>query len=128
MRITGHAGQRQQAAKGCEAAAAKLLLLPSAERPAAAARCCSSTGRASVSGRRHLGPQLLHAAAAARAGQGRAAPSRAPAAPAHLPTQRKQQKSRAFRPGFPAAVHSFVFMLLSASQLASVRPAVYPSS
>lgn len=64
--------------QGLRAAAAKLLLLPSAERPAAAARCCSSPGRASVSGWRHLGPQLLHGAAAARAGQSRAAPLAGP--------------------------------------------------
>lgn len=49
-----------------------------ASRPAAAARCCSSTGRA------RQGGALAH-----------------PAAPAHLPTQRKQRQSRACRPGFP---------------------------
>lgn len=104
MRITGHAGQRQQAAKGCEAAAAKLLLLPSAERPAAAARCCSSTGRASVSGRRHLGPQLLHGAAAARAGQGRAAPSRTPPPPPTCPPSASSGKAGPVGLAFPAAV------------------------
>lgn len=88
------------------------------KRPRAAKRqrqcCCSCPQRS--------GPQLLHAAAAARAGlrsvvggisarscctvlqqhgPGKAGrpPSRAPA-PAH-PAQRKQRQSRACRPGFP---------------------------
>ena len=105
-RYTHNRPRRAAAAsgQGLRAAAARLLLLPSAERPSAAARCCSSPGRASGSGRRRIAPQLLHAAAAAegRARQGGALAH--PAAPAHLPTQRKQQQSLACRPGFPAAV------------------------
>lgn len=98
--------RRPAAASGQElrSAAAKLLLLPSAERPAAAARCCSSTGRASVSGRRHLGPQLLHGAAAARAGQGRAAPSRTPPPPPTCPPSASSGKAGPVGLAFPAAV------------------------
>lgn len=74
-------------------------------------------------------------------GSGRAAPSRNPAAPAHSPTQRKQQKSRAERPGFSAASYAGVTAAAPVGGLrlrlpscctarypASLRPAVYPSS
>ena len=79
----------------------KAALRPPAERPSAAARCCRCPGRAGGRGGRHHGPQLLHAAQQHGPGKAGRPPSRAPA-PAH-PAQRKQQQSRACRPGFPAA-------------------------
>lgn len=66
--------RRARATSGSGKAAASAL-------SGAARSCCtlrSSPGRASGRGRRHSGPQLLHVAAAARAGQSRAAPLAGP--------------------------------------------------
>ena len=94
-RVSGSKRPRATSSSG------KAVHRPPAERPAAAARCSRCTGRAGGRGRRHIGPQLLHAAQQHGPGKAGRPPSRAPA-PAH-PAQRKQQQSRACRPGFPAA-------------------------
>lgn len=103
MRITGPGGSAAAAGQGLRAAAVKQRSGPQRSGPqqrhgAAAARA----GLVAVGGG-ISGPQLLHAAQQHGPGKAGRRP-RAPRRPRPPPTQRKQQQSRACRPGFPAAV------------------------